>query len=135
MMRTKTTGGNVIRACALLPAVTGSLCKAGAGFLYLNGSLKHRGMDEDYLSAPHLGSSQAPTISHMDLVNVLEDPTRSKALFVWVVGPAGTSTAKTTSNSRGANESLSRGVPRPPIRPPPVRAGSRSPALRNATVS
>lgn len=86
-LQRQTTGGNVIRACALLPAVTGNLCKPGAGFLYLNGSLKQRGMDEDYLSAPHLGSGQAPTISHMDLVDALEDPTRSRALFVWNMNP------------------------------------------------
>jgi anaerobic selenocysteine-containing dehydrogenase len=86
-LQRQTTGGNVIRACALLPAVTGNLCKPGAGFLYLNGSLKQRGMDEDYLSAPHLGSAPAPTISHMDLIDALEDPTRSRALFVWNMNP------------------------------------------------
>ena len=31
-------GGNVMRACALLPAVTGNFGKPGAGMLYLNGS-------------------------------------------------------------------------------------------------
>ena len=30
-------GGNVFRAVAALPAVTGNLGKPGAGFLYLNG--------------------------------------------------------------------------------------------------
>jgi len=32
MMRAKTTGGNVIRACALLPAVTGNLCNLNGAF-------------------------------------------------------------------------------------------------------
>ena len=36
------TGGNVVRACALLPAVTGNVGKPGAGFLYLNDQLEHR---------------------------------------------------------------------------------------------
>src|SRR5713226_3100141 len=62
------TGGNVVRACALLPAVTGNLGKPGAGFLYLNGT-ESRGIDEDYLAAAHLGRDAAPDpISHMDLV-------------------------------------------------------------------
>jgi anaerobic selenocysteine-containing dehydrogenase len=86
-LQRQSTGGNVIRACALLPAVTGNLCKPGTGFLYLNGDLKQRGMDEDYLSAPHLGSSRAPAISHMDLVGALEDRIRSRALFVWNMNP------------------------------------------------
>ena len=34
-----------MRACALLPAVTGNLGKPGAGFLYLNGA--NRGIDAD----------------------------------------------------------------------------------------
>src|SRR5207245_1452335 len=59
------TGGNVVRACALLPAVTGNLGRRGAGFLYLNGT-ESRGIDETYLMAPHLRSGVARTISHMD---------------------------------------------------------------------
>ena len=47
------TGGNVFRAVGLLPAATGNLAKPGAGFLYLNGSGR-RGIDGDYLEAPHL---------------------------------------------------------------------------------
>src|SRR5581483_11795717 len=31
------TGGNAVRSCALLPALTGNIGKPGAGFLYLNG--------------------------------------------------------------------------------------------------
>jgi anaerobic selenocysteine-containing dehydrogenase len=74
------TGGNVVRACALLPAVTGNLGKPGAGFLYLNGT-ESRGIDEDYLAAPHLGPAAPASISHMDLVDCLEDRERSQALF------------------------------------------------------
>jgi anaerobic selenocysteine-containing dehydrogenase len=80
------TGGNVVRACALLPAVTGNLGKPGAGFLYLNGT-GSRGIDESYLAAPHLGDTPDP-ISHMDLVGCLEDPSRSRALFCWNINIA-----------------------------------------------
>jgi anaerobic selenocysteine-containing dehydrogenase len=81
------TGGNVVRACALLPAVTGNLGKPGTGFLYLNGT-ESRGIDEAYLAAPHLGTATPDPISHMDLVTCLEDPVRSQALFCWNINIA-----------------------------------------------
>jgi anaerobic selenocysteine-containing dehydrogenase len=81
------TGGNVIRACALLPAVTGNLGKPGTGFLYLNGT-ESRGIDETYLAAPHLGAGAPDPVSHMDLVACLEDTTRSQALFCWNINIA-----------------------------------------------
>jgi anaerobic selenocysteine-containing dehydrogenase len=81
------TGGNVVRACALLPAATGNLGKPGTGFLYLNGTAS-RGIDEDYLTAPHLVTEPAESISHMDLAPTLEDPRRSRALFCWNINIA-----------------------------------------------
>ena len=76
-LQRQTTGGNVMRACGLLPAVTGNLCKPGAGFLYLNGNLRQRRMDEDYLIGAHIGGAGgAPSVSHMDFVAALEDPAR-----------------------------------------------------------
>jgi anaerobic selenocysteine-containing dehydrogenase len=86
-LQRQATGGNVMRACALLPALTGNLGKPGAGFLYLNGNLARRGIDEAYLCGAHLAASPAPSISHMDFVDVLEDHRRSRALFVWNMNP------------------------------------------------
>jgi anaerobic selenocysteine-containing dehydrogenase len=81
------TGGNVVRACALLPAVTGNLGRPGTGFLYLNGS-ESRGIDEAYLAAPQLGANPPDPISHMELAACLEDPARSQALFCWNINIA-----------------------------------------------
>lgn len=81
------TGGNVIRACGLLPALTGNLGRPGAGVLYLNGNLAARGIDEAYLTAPHLAPAPLPSVSHMDLAAALSDPGRSRALFVWNMNP------------------------------------------------
>ena len=67
------TGGNVFRAVGLLPAATGNLAKPGAGFLYLNGGAR-RGIDSDYLEAPHLRQGERRKVSHMDLVATLSDP-------------------------------------------------------------
>jgi len=86
-LQRQTTGGNVMRACALLPALTGNLCKPGAGFLYLNGNLHQRGMDEEYLTGAHLAAAPARPVSHMDLSDVLEDAKRSRALIVWNMNP------------------------------------------------
>ena len=82
------TGGNVMRSCALLPAVTGNFGKPGAGFLYLNGTLRERRLDEDYLTGAHLApSGGVASISHMDLAGALEEPTRSRAFIVWNMNP------------------------------------------------
>src|SRR5690242_15973408 len=79
-------GGNVFRACALLPAATGNLGKPGAGFYYLNGG--RRGIRGDYLAAPHLRREPARSLSHMDLAARLEDPAVFQALFCWNINPA-----------------------------------------------
>jgi anaerobic selenocysteine-containing dehydrogenase len=87
-LQRQATGGNVMRACGLLPAVTGNLCKPGAGFLYLNGNLRQRRMDEEYLAGAHLAPpGGTPSISHMDLAAALENPERAQALFVWNMNP------------------------------------------------
>jgi anaerobic selenocysteine-containing dehydrogenase len=75
-------GGNVFRACTLLPAATGNIGKKGAGFLYLNGP-GNRGVDDAYIAAPHLNPGEARSISHMDLAARLEDAEDSRALVCW----------------------------------------------------
>jgi len=81
------TGGNVMRACSILPAVTGNIGKPGAGFVYLNFDMAQRGIDAEYLTAPHLNKGSA-SISHMDLAGCLEDPTRAQALMCWNINIA-----------------------------------------------
>ena len=71
-------GGNIFRACTMLPAVTGNFAKPGAGLYYLNGGAM-RGIDGDYLSAPRLREGEALSISHMDLAARLEDRLRMSA--------------------------------------------------------
>ncbi len=83
-------GGNVMRACALLPAVSGNLGKPGSGVLYLNGS-GSRHLDTSYLVASHLGASVPDPVSQMDLAEILADPTRSRALICWNINIAASS--------------------------------------------
>ena len=82
-------GGNVIRACALLPAVCGNYAKPGAGLLYLNGA-GQKGVDGDYLSAPHL-SNCPETLSQMDLAAYLEKPENARAFLCWNINPVASS--------------------------------------------
>ena len=81
------TGGNVFRTVGLLPAATGNLAKPGAGFLYLNGGSR-RGIDGDYLEAPHLRQGERRKVSHMDLVATLSDPAKAQALITWNINIA-----------------------------------------------
>jgi anaerobic selenocysteine-containing dehydrogenase len=82
------TGGNVMRACSILPAVTGNIGKPGTGFVYLNFDMAQRGIDAEYLTAPHLSKSAPPSISQMDLAACLEDPARAQALVCWNINIA-----------------------------------------------
>ncbi len=80
-------GGNVVRACALLPAATGNIGKPGAGFYYLNGSGR-KGIRGGYITAPHLRRQPLRSISHMDLAATLEDAGKAQALVCWNINIA-----------------------------------------------
>ena len=81
------TGGNVFRACAMLPALTGNIGKPGAGFCYLNdtaGIVARKG------AAPvrRAGDAAAsPVISQMDVPAALCEPDRFQAYIVWNCNP------------------------------------------------
>ena len=80
-------GGNAVRAVGLLPVVSGNLGKPGTGLLYLNGS-GSRMIDEDYLAGTALARGAPDPVSHMDLVERLEDRSRAKALCCWNINIA-----------------------------------------------
>jgi anaerobic selenocysteine-containing dehydrogenase len=102
------TGGNVIRACSLLPTVTGNIGKPGAGLLYLNWNFNapYRYLDEAYLTASHLATSAIPRISHMDLAACLEDPQRAQALVCWNINIAASSPEQARLRRALAREDL-----------------------------
>jgi anaerobic selenocysteine-containing dehydrogenase len=87
-MQRQPNGGNAIRACAMLPAATGNFGKPGTGLYYLNMEDGVRGIDADYLTAPHLRSGEAKRFSHMELAQRLEHSTDIQALFCWNINPA-----------------------------------------------
>jgi len=81
-MQRQKMGGNAFRACALLCAATANIAKPGAGIAYLNGP-QTRGVDLDFVAAPHLADNAPQPISHMDLADTLMDRSRSAALICW----------------------------------------------------
>lgn len=83
-LQRQATGGNVMRAVSLLPAVSGNIGRAGAGFLYLNDRFD---VDEDWLLPPGLGDPPPP-VSHMDLAGILEQPQASRSLVCWNINIA-----------------------------------------------
>ncbi len=87
-LQRQTTGGNIIRACGLLPALTGNIGKPGAGFYYLNITPAIAGLDFDALAGGSLAQGRPPSISHMDFTARLEDTSASQALLCWNTNPA-----------------------------------------------
>jgi len=81
------TGGNVMRAAALLPALTGNVGKPGAGFYYLNYTPLFAGIDLDWLSGAGLLQGERKTLSHMDLAPRLTASGEFKALISWNTNP------------------------------------------------
>ena len=107
---------------ALLPAATGNLAKPGAGFLYLNGGGR-RGIDGDYIEAPHLRQGERRKVSHMDLATMLSDPGKAQALITWNINIA----ASNPDQARSASGCCARAsVPRRD-RPLPDRHDRLSP--------
>jgi anaerobic selenocysteine-containing dehydrogenase len=99
-------GGNVIRAIAMLPAVTGNVRRPGSGFLYLNGG-ESRGIDYDELTGSALAAPGGrPSISQMDLAAVLSDPERSRALVCWNINPVASSPEQAALRAALARDDL-----------------------------
>ena len=80
-------GGNCMRAVGLLPAFTGNIGKAGAGFTYVTHTPAIAGLDFDAMVGAQLASAEPVLVSHMDFAEQLSDPDRFKSLLVWNTNP------------------------------------------------
>ena len=88
-------GGNIFRACAMLPAFTGNIGKAGTGVYYLNDTFaitKNKGLSDSY-PEDDAGDS-GNTISQMDLPDAINDHEQIKAFMVWNSNPAASNPAQ-----------------------------------------
>jgi anaerobic selenocysteine-containing dehydrogenase len=82
-------GGNAVRACALLPVLTGYLGRPGGGFCYLNDTKTLATQPRsDWSSWRDEAIAIDPLrISHMDLAVELEDPRQSQVFVTWNMNP------------------------------------------------
>lgn len=80
-------GGNIMRAVALLPAVTGNIGRPGTGIYYLNGKGATRNLAMGEVEGSALRQGAPRSIGHMDLVERLRlpagDPDGFAALVLW----------------------------------------------------
>lgn len=86
-LQRQTTGGNIMRAVGLLPALTGNIGKPGTGFYYLNVTPLFAGIDLEWLSGAELARAAAKKVSHMDLAARLEDPDEFAVFVSWNTNP------------------------------------------------
>jgi anaerobic selenocysteine-containing dehydrogenase len=86
-LQRQVTGGNIMRAVGLLPALTGNIGKPGAGFYYLNLTPAFAGIDLDSLVGTPIAKPPGRKVSHIELARRLEDPDEFKLLFAWNTNP------------------------------------------------
>ena len=88
-------GGNIFRACAMLPAFTGNMGKLGAGAYYLNdtyGIAARRGNAQEF---DRDGDAiDGPVVSQMDVPDLLQDPESIRAYMVWNCNPVASNPAQ-----------------------------------------
>lgn len=88
-------GGNIFRACAMLPAFTGNIGKPGTGAYYLNDTFaiaarrgKAKAFDRSDVK------DAAPPVSQMDIPDLLQDPEAIRAYMVWNCNPVASNPAQ-----------------------------------------
>ena len=107
------SGGNIFRACAMLPAASGNIGKPGAGFYYLNDAMgivarkgaapawqpPLKGTPEDMPDGP-------PSVSQMDVPDLLNDASRVRSYVVWNCNPLASNPAQARMRSGLEREDL-----------------------------
>ena len=81
--------GNIFRACAMLPALTGNIGKPGGGFYFLNDVsqiIASKGTAPLW-EGPEKTDNALPSISQMDVPDAINDFERFKAYMVWNCNP------------------------------------------------
>ena len=130
------TGGNVMRACSLLPAVTGNLGKPGAGFLYLNWNSNATTLPRRCLSdRPALGRRAAAAHQPHGPDYLPGGPETHQALVCWNMNVAASKPAASAAPAgASARGSLHRGARSLPDRYHRLRrlraAGGELPGVR-----
>jgi len=88
-------GGNIFRACAMLPAFTGNIGKPGAGAYFLNDVYSigaRRGASPRY--EENGDAAGASAVSQMDVPALLQDSDAIRAYMVWNCNPVASNPAQ-----------------------------------------
>jgi anaerobic selenocysteine-containing dehydrogenase len=89
------SGGNIFRACVMLPSFSGNIGKPGAGIYYLNDIYaigSRRGKSPEFDSVEETSSKH--TVSQMDIPALLQDPAAVRAYVVWNCNPVASNPAQ-----------------------------------------
>ena len=105
-LQRQTTGGNIMRAAGLLPALTGNVGKPGAGFSYLNVAPVVAGVDLDWLGGAPIAREGGKTVSHMALAERLEDPDEFRVFVSWNTNPLASAPEQTRLRKTLARDDL-----------------------------
>lgn len=105
-LQRQATGGNVMRAAGLLPALTGNVGKPGAGFCYLNVTPVFAGVDLDWLGGAPIATEGGAKVSHMDLAERLMNPDEFSVFFSWNTNPLASAPDQTKLRRAMSREDL-----------------------------
>ncbi|MCE2520349.1 MAG: molybdopterin-dependent oxidoreductase [Alphaproteobacteria bacterium] len=86
-------GGNIFRACAMLPALTGNISRPGTGIFYLNSTLDIMARKGATPPLP-VARATGPSISQMDVPAALDTTDRFRAYMVWNCNPLASNPAQ-----------------------------------------
>ena len=100
-------GGNVFRACAMLPALTGNIGKPGAGIYYLNDTLAIAGRaGASPIYCEPQPESRPKAVSQMDMPRLLQDSSAIRSFLVWNCNPLASNPDQTSTRRGLAREDL-----------------------------
>jgi anaerobic selenocysteine-containing dehydrogenase len=100
-------GGNVFRACAMLPALTGNIGKPGAGIYYLNDTLAIAGRaGTSPICREPQSESRPNAVSQMDMPRLLQDSSAIRSFLVWNCNPLASNPDQTSTRKGLAREDL-----------------------------
>lgn len=101
------SGGNIFRACAMLPAFTGNIGKSGAGAYFLNdtfGIAERKGTSPTFEDAEDAAGSDP--VSQMDVPDLLQDSASVRAYVAWNCNPLASNPAQAKMREGLSREDL-----------------------------
>jgi len=105
-LQRQSDGGNIFRACAMLPAFSGNIGKPGTGAYYLNSTMGIAARNGSAPTYSEPDGDAAASVSQMDVPQLLQDPETIQAYFVWNCNPVASNPAQALTRQGLAREDL-----------------------------